>query len=98
MEDVEDFTYFVGDDSVPKFHFREVKPKDFYFAQILRSSERTMFELAERLLLNPEVLDQVSASRTRVVLNWVGETLLTEKILSQTCSFTLTKIWTEGEF
>jgi hypothetical protein len=41
-----------------------------------------MFELAERLLLNPEVLDQVSASKTRVVLNWVGETLLTEKILT----------------
>jgi len=82
VEDVEDFTYFVGYDSVPRFHFREVTPKDFYFAQILRASERTMFELAERLLLNPEVLDEVSASKTRGVLNWVGETLLTEKILT----------------
>ena len=41
-----------------------------------------MFELAERLLLNPEVLDEVNASKTRGVLNWVGETLLTEKILT----------------
>ena len=82
MEDVEDFTYYVGFTDVPRFHFREVTPKHFYFAQILRSTEGTMFELAERLLLNPEVLDQVSSSKTRIVLNWVGETLLTEKILT----------------
>jgi len=82
VEDVEDFTYYISFTDVPRFHFREVTPKDFYFAQIIRATERTMFELAERLLLNPEVLDQVSASKTRVVLNWVGETLLTEKILT----------------
>ena len=66
----------------PTFHFREVTPKDFYFAQILRQTERSQLELIERLLLNSQVLDEVSSSQMRKAVTWVAETLLDKTILS----------------
>ncbi len=36
----------------------------------------------ERLILNPEVLDKVSASETRAVMKWAVETLLDRTILT----------------
>ena len=67
---------------VPRFHFREITPKDFYFAQILRSSDRSLLELVERLLLNEEVLDYATYAQTSAVLRWVSENILAEKILA----------------
>lgn len=64
------------------FHFREVIPRDFYKAQVLRQTEKSQLELIERLLLNPEVLDAVSASDTRAVVKWAIETLLDKTILT----------------
>ena len=57
-------------------------PKDFYFAQILRQTERSQLELIERLLLNSQVLDEVSSSQMRKAVTWVAETLLDKTILS----------------
>ena len=67
---------------VPRSHFREITPKDFYFAQILRSSDRSLLELVERLLLNEEVLDYATYAQTSAVLRWVSENILAEKILA----------------
>ncbi len=64
------------------YHFREVTPKDFYFAQILRQAERNQLELVERLLLNPQVLDEANSAKTRKVIQWVSENLLDRTILS----------------
>jgi hypothetical protein len=64
------------------FHFREITPKDFYFAQILRQTERNQLELIERLLLNPEILDEASSTQTRKAVEWVTENLLDKTILS----------------
>lgn len=64
------------------FHFREVKPKDFYFAQIVRQSKRSQAELIERLLLNHDILDKATVAETRTVLEWVAENLLDKTILT----------------
>ena len=64
------------------FHFREVTPKDFYFAQVLRQSNRSQLELVERLLLNPQVLDEADSTKTRKAIAWVSENLLDKTILA----------------
>jgi len=64
------------------FHFREVTPKDFYFAQILRQTGRSQLELIERLLLNPDILDEASSTQTRKAVEWATENLLDKTILS----------------
>lgn len=66
----------------PTFHFREVTPKDFYLAQVLRQSERSQLELVERLLLNDSALDEATASQTRQAIKWTIETLLDKTILT----------------
>jgi hypothetical protein len=66
----------------PTLHFREVTPKDFYLAQILRQGDKGQFELIIRLFLNPEVLDEVTSSQFRHVVKWIGETLLDQTILT----------------
>lgn len=66
----------------PSFHFREVTPKDFYLAQVLRQSERSQLELVQRLLLNQTVLDEATASETRKAVKWVVEALLDQTILT----------------
>jgi hypothetical protein len=64
------------------FHFREVAPKDFYLAQILRQADRSQLEMVERLLLNPETLDEATSQQTRMALKWVIENLLDKTILT----------------
>jgi hypothetical protein len=65
------------------FHFRELTPKDFYFAQVLRAKENPNFTpLVLRLLLNSEVLDETPASALRSALKWVGDNVLNEKLLT----------------
>jgi hypothetical protein len=82
VEDLEDFSYLVTIPSGPTFHFREVTPKDFYFAQILRQSERSQVDMVERLLLNKEILDSASSLQTRQAIAWVIDTLLDKTILT----------------
>ena len=83
MEDLEDFTYLITVKGWGPFHFREVTPKDFYFAQVLRAKENPNFTpLVLRLLLNDEVLDFAPATALRAALKWVGENLLAEKLLT----------------
>jgi hypothetical protein len=64
------------------FHLRELKPKDFYFAQILRQKEQGYLPLVTRLLLNPEVLDSASLSQTRSTFIWVSENVLDQNVLT----------------
>jgi hypothetical protein len=82
VEDVEDFTYRVNCFNGPIFHFREVTPKDFYFAQILRQTERSQLELVERLLINTEVLEEATSFQTRAAMRWAVETLLEQTVLT----------------
>jgi hypothetical protein len=66
----------------PTFHFREITPKDFYFAQILRQTERSQIEIIERLLLNKEVLDLCTSSQAKCAIQWAVTTLLDKTILT----------------
>ena len=68
------------DDSV--LHFREIMPKDFYLAQVLRQSDRSQLELVDRLLLNQEELDFITSTQFRQCMKWVGEVLLDKTILT----------------
>jgi hypothetical protein len=60
--------------------FREIQPKDFYLAQILRQQGGSYLELLERLTLNPEVLAEIPSRRFRTILKWAEENLLAEKV------------------
>lgn len=64
------------------FHIREVKPKDFYLAQILRQKEEGYIPLVIRLLLNPEVLDITPLSDTQTIFKWVSENVLSQNVLT----------------
>lgn len=64
------------------FHFREVTPKDFYLAQVLRQAERSQLELVQRLLVDESILDEVTAPQTRQAVKWACETLLDKTILT----------------
>jgi len=63
-------------------HIREVVPKDFYFTQILRNQDKGFLQLIERLVLNPDCLDNLPASAFRALVNWAAEDLLKESIYS----------------
>ena len=64
------------------FHFREVTPKDFYLAQVLRQAERSQLELIQRLLVDERILDEATAAQTRQAVKWACETLLDKTILT----------------
>lgn len=66
----------------PTLHFREVTPKDFYLAQVLRNGDKSQFELILRLFLNPDTLDEITSTQFRQVVKWIGETLLDQTILT----------------
>jgi len=72
----------VSSRSGPTFHLREIRPKDFYFAQILRQKEESYLHLLSRLLLNPEVLEHASMPQTRAMFKWVSENILNESVLT----------------
>ncbi len=82
MEDREDFTYFVSIPDGPTFHFREVTPRDFYFAQVLQQSERSQLELIERILINSNILDETTSTQTRYAIKWAVENLLDQTLLT----------------
>lgn len=82
MEDLEDFTYILTVESSDPVHVREITPKDFYYAQILRASDKSFAPLMERLVLNQEALDTVPARHFSPIIRWISENLLQEKVLS----------------
>lgn len=69
-------------DGHPPIHFREICPKDFYFAQVLRNKEEGSFDLVKRLTLNFEDLLDLPAKDTKRVLEWASQELLNEKIMT----------------
>lgn len=77
---MDDFTYKVNVEGIV-FHVREVIPKDFYLAQILRQQDRSLYELLLRLILNPECLDEATSRQTRAFMNWCGKNVLDSNIL-----------------
>ena len=64
------------------FRFREITPKDFYLAQVLRQAERSQLELVQRLLVDESILDDATAAQTRQAVKWACETLLDKTILT----------------
>ena len=82
MEDREDFTYLVTIPNGPTFQFREITPKDFYLAQVLRQSERSQIELVHRLIIDDSVLDEATSTQTRKAIKWAVETLLDQTVLT----------------
>jgi len=72
----------VSSGSGPVFHLREIRPKDFYFAQILRQKEESFVSLLYRLVLNPEVFDSAPMPQTRSMFKWAGENILNENVLT----------------
>lgn len=63
-------------------HLREVTPKDLYYVQILRQSDKSFVLLLERLVLNSEALDAITASQFRQLTQWASENLLEDRLLS----------------
>ena len=82
MEDLEDFTYVVQVGNFPPVHFREVRPKDFYFSQTLRLKEASQFPLVCRLILNIEIFHDLPISVCRKALKWASENVLNETIMT----------------
>jgi hypothetical protein len=79
---LEDFTYLITVGEEVTFHVREIKPKDFYYAQILRQKEESFILLIQRLLLNPDCLDSVTISESRAVFKWISESVLQQNVLT----------------
>ena len=63
-------------------HIREVKPKDFYYAQLLRQKEHGFIPLVLRLILNPDSLEFVTVPQTRAIFEWASETVLQQNVLT----------------
>lgn len=63
-------------------HIREVKPKDFYYAQLLRQKEQGFIPLVLRLVLNPDSLEFITVPQTRAIFEWVSETVLQQNVLT----------------
>ena len=66
----------------PTFHFREITPKDFYLAQVLRQSDRSQLDLIVRLLVDDSILDMVTAQDTRKAIQWAISTLIDNSVLT----------------
>lgn len=66
----------------PTFHFREITPKDFYLAQVLRQADKGQLELIERLIVDQAVLDKATASQARQAIRWVTSNLLDKTVLT----------------
>lgn len=64
------------------FHIRELKPKDLYFAQILRNGEKSYIPLMLRLIRNPEMLEVVPAGVFRSTVDWCVNNILNESIMT----------------
>lgn len=63
-------------------HVRELCPKDFYFAQILRNQETGMLPLIARLIQNHDDLAYFTLPQTEKIFKWIGEEVINEKVLT----------------
>lgn len=72
----------VGFGGTVTVHIREVKPKDFYYAQLLRQKEQGFIPLVLRLVLNPDSLEFITVPQTRAIFEWVSETVLQQNVLT----------------
>lgn len=79
---MEDFSYLIFVDSSGPVHVRELTPKDFYLAQILRNEEKSLLPLAVKLIKNPESLEKLSSAKFRKVIDWISEHIFTGNIFS----------------
>lgn len=66
----------------PTLHIREVTPKDFYLAQVLRQKDQSYLPLVEKVILNMEVLDEIPFFVFECYLKWILENIFHEKIYS----------------
>jgi hypothetical protein len=64
----------------PTLHVREIIPKDFYLAQVLRQKEQNCIPLVERVILNPEVVENIPFRVFENYLKWILENIFYEKI------------------
>jgi hypothetical protein len=69
-------------DDHPPVHYRELCPKDFYLAQILRGKDESILPLMSRLTLEDSSLDNFSVPQARKLLDWIVNELLVEKIMT----------------
>lgn len=79
---MDDFSYLVTINDQGPFHVREIRPKDFYLAQILRNEKKSLIPLFLRVLLNPEILSKVSGSVFLTFISWVMDNLFKDSIFS----------------
>jgi hypothetical protein len=63
-------------------HVREICPKDFYFAQLLRNKETGMLPLISRLIQNVDDLAYFTLPQTEKIFKWIGEEVINEKVLT----------------
>lgn len=63
-------------------HIREITPKDFYLAQILRAKEASLMPLVKRLIFNIEVVNDFPGPVFKKFMNWVIENILEENVLT----------------
>lgn len=61
---------------------REVCPKDFYFAQLLRNKESGMLPLISRLILNVDDLEYLTIPQAEKLFGWIGQEIINEKVLT----------------
>jgi hypothetical protein len=69
-------------DEHPPIHLRELCPKDFYFAQILRDKDASVICLLDRMLLDGSSLDDFNVSQAKKFLEWVSTDMLQEKVMT----------------
>ena len=65
-----------------KIHVRELRPSDFTYLQILRSSNKSSTKILGRLILNPEVLEKVNSKDFRSFAKWASTNIFEENIFS----------------
>jgi hypothetical protein len=61
---------------------REIKPKDFYLAQIIRGREGSFMPLVTRLVQNKEVINGLPVKDFKQFINWVVDNMLNESVLT----------------
>jgi hypothetical protein len=69
-------------DNHPPIHLRELCPKDFYLAQILREKDDNILPLLDRITLDDSSLDNFSVAQAKKLLDWVINELFLEKVMT----------------
>lgn len=59
-----------------------MRPKDFYFAQIIRTKDGSMVPLLVRLVQNLDVVNELPPAIFRCFLNWCVDNIFNENIFT----------------